>query len=751
MAFSNSDLDISLYFDLDNNRFRIQDNSDYVGASPSIALVDVVGVYTSTDPNSNILHQNADFNNPDVDLDVSLYSGYITFTEADGDYIIDYSVYDSDTSTTYTKTFTFTYDADDIPDVVINIESDVGLATISSTDETAYGATITLNTRTHTLTYPSTWGSTTSTSITVDTISLTELYTGEYSGAITSTITITGTDDLIVDTTITGTQTHDVWDTDGMYTVRDALNTFYDLWQTSQTGNPKKGREYSTIWNEINSNYTMYNTYKQNGDIENAGEYLDNIKTLLAAEGIDTTIDPSVSVPVTQAIPGYATQWLDGRGVPADSLGRNGDYYYRIDNGFVYNKQSGSWVFVSKLVTINEEVSAISNIDNVTSLWLINAKAKHYDGYTYFVYIDFDDNKRKIIRYSHTDEEWSSVVILDTTSFLGGGNADGQDYAHAAPSVFVDSDGYINVSYTGYKQGTLYNIKSSNPNDISSWNSEVQIVSGLTNSSYAILVEVDGDYVMFYRSYASSPIIARKVSSDNGTTWGAELEINNYYPYYVVKIDSNDRIHLAWHYYDESLHQNLYYTYCDDIKEASPIFYNGAGVSQTLPLTTSDCKVYDSTIDWEEFYIAGIGIDSSNKVHIVGLATDATGSGSISVSAEDQLMHYEYTSGWNRTVILSSDNINRSAYAKGVIEGDVKCDSENNIYCCFCIDIDGETEIYEYKSPNNGIIWIKNKEITAGSNKPNTLPDYVVDGSGIKIMWFSGEQDYGDGKYIFYR
>jgi|GEM_PF-4397446 len=342
MAFTNDSLSIELYFDLDNTRFRLKDNSDYAGEG--ISTSDVVGVYTCTDPNSNILHQNADFNNPDIDIDVSLYSAYKTFTVAAGVYTVVYSVYDSNTTTTYAKTFTFTYATTDIPTITISIESDVGLATISSTDETSYTDTITLNTRTHTLTYPASWGSTTTTSIVVNSISLTELYTGEYDTSISSNITNSKANDLIITKTITGTQTHDVWDTDGFYVIKDALNEFYDLWQTNQTDNPKEGRRQAEVWNEINSNYSLYNSYKQNGDIENAGEYLNNIKVLLAAESIDTTIDPSLSVPVTQAIPGYASQWLSGSGAPAASLGRTADFYRDIDTNLTYTKASGSWV-----------------------------------------------------------------------------------------------------------------------------------------------------------------------------------------------------------------------------------------------------------------------------------------------------------------------------------------------------------------------------------------------------------------------
>lgn len=340
---TNDDLSVKLYFDLDNDRYRIQDVSDYL-ADESVSATNISGVYKLTDPNGNILHNGTDFDNPDINPDVSEYSAYISFTAVEGIYTLIYQAYSSVTEETYTKTFTFTYDADDVPDVVIGVESNVALDTIESTDETTYAANITLNTRTHTLTYPSTWGSTTSTSITIPSIAITGIYTGDYEASIDSNITITNTDDLIIDITISGTQEHSVWDSDGMYAVRTALDTFYTRWTTAKTSNPKKAREYAAIWNQINANYAMFNSHKQNGDVENAGEYMNNIKMLLNAESIDTDIDPSVSVPVTASLPGYASQWLNGSGSPSVSLGRIVDFYYRLDTGHVYSKESGSWV-----------------------------------------------------------------------------------------------------------------------------------------------------------------------------------------------------------------------------------------------------------------------------------------------------------------------------------------------------------------------------------------------------------------------
>ena len=408
MALTNADLNVSLYFDLTNGRFRIKDTTDY--ATASVDTDKVVGVYALTDPNSNILHQNVDFDSPDVDVDSSLFSAYNNFTEADGVYTLTYSVLQTLGSGSvsgsiedleFSKSFTFTYAATNTPTVVIDVESDVGLATISSTDETAFTVTKVLNTRTHTLTYPASWGSSVSTSITVDSISLTDLYTGTYVTTISSTLTITQTDNLIIDATITGTEDHSVWDTDGFYTIREALNDYYDSWQTNKTSNPKGGRNQEYIWTEICANYTLYNSYKQNGDVASAGEYLNNIKVILAAEDIDTDVDPSQSVPVTSVIPGYASQWLYDTGAPAASLGRTVDYYINTTNNQYYSKITGTWVVIGTLgantiiqfsangttgwtETYANGLNYIRFSGDKELTWTV--AAKFIDGYVYYAY-----------------------------------------------------------------------------------------------------------------------------------------------------------------------------------------------------------------------------------------------------------------------------------------------------------------------------------------------------------------------------
>lgn len=389
----------------------------------------------------------------------------------------------------------------------------------------------------------------------------------------------------------------------------------------------------------------------------------------------------------------------------------------------------------------NNSIKSIDGLTDSTSLWLTNDKSQYYAGYTYFVYNDYSDNTRRIIKYNNNSKEWSSPVTLTTTSYVGGGNVDGQDYAHAAPSIFIDSGGYINLFYAGYKQGNVYNIRSSNSADISSWDSEVLAVSGGTTTAYPTLIEVGGDFVLFYRTFNVVPILARKVSVNEGSTWGTELQINDYYPYYVVRVDSNDRIHLAWHE-RTAVDEDLFYAYSDDIKVASPTLYDAADASQTLPLVNTVCKVFDSSISWDGFYLLGMDVDVNDKPHLIGLAYDAINT--------DELMHFEYTSGWNSTTILVSNNIKNDAYVALVAEGDVKCIGEE-VYCMFCIK-DIVYELHEYKSPNNGGAWIKDNDITSNSTTNNTNPCYVIgEKSSISKIWFSGTNHYQTGKNVYFK
>lgn len=54
--------------------------------------------------------------------------------------------------------------------------------------------------------------------------------------------------------------------------------------------------------------------------------------------------------PATVSVPGpqgeRGTQWTSGSGAPDDSVGENGDFYFRTSTGGVYKRVSGSYVLL---------------------------------------------------------------------------------------------------------------------------------------------------------------------------------------------------------------------------------------------------------------------------------------------------------------------------------------------------------------------------------------------------------------------
>jgi len=63
--------------------------------------------------------------------------------------------------------------------------------------------------------------------------------------------------------------------------------------------------------------------------------------------------------------------WRNGTGVPSSSLGSNGDFYLNLDNSDVYNKISGSWVWVANIrgetgATGPQGPAGVYTIENMT-------------------------------------------------------------------------------------------------------------------------------------------------------------------------------------------------------------------------------------------------------------------------------------------------------------------------------------------------------------------------------------------------
>src|SRR3989304_4638961 len=72
-------------FDFVNRKVRLLDTSNYAGQS--ILLTDIVGVIQVNSPRG-IVYNNTDYNTPDINQDISLYSGWIDLPVNAAGYIL---------------------------------------------------------------------------------------------------------------------------------------------------------------------------------------------------------------------------------------------------------------------------------------------------------------------------------------------------------------------------------------------------------------------------------------------------------------------------------------------------------------------------------------------------------------------------------------------------------------------------------------------------------------------------------------
>jgi hypothetical protein len=194
------------YFDINQRKFRIQDTTNYAGQG--IDINNVKGILKLTTPRG-VVYNTQTYTTPDVTPATSLYSPWIPLPQNQagfilaGAYSVQYSVQDVTTISTQTNNYTYSFI---VPEVIITQTPDGYNSTFESRDDTVYG-TYTSLIRTHTVIPPS--GSPLSTtSNSNQTIDYSpNIWSGEWASTVTSVLVYTMGDGLIINVSITDTQT----------------------------------------------------------------------------------------------------------------------------------------------------------------------------------------------------------------------------------------------------------------------------------------------------------------------------------------------------------------------------------------------------------------------------------------------------------------------------------------------------------------------------------------------------------------
>jgi len=170
---------------------------------------------------------------------------------------------------------------------------------------------------------------------------------------------------------------------------------------------------------------------------------------------------------------------------------------------------------------------------------------------------------------------------------------------HGGPAIWVDADGYYHITYGSHASAQKH-VKSANPNDISSWVAQPDIVSSAT---YPQIIELDGVLYIFYRAGGHTADWVYRTSTDGGYTWSGEtavIDSTSENVWYVSFRKGKDgRIHVAWAWKDESnllgtdepewyQRYNVYYMFRDH----DGTWKNIEGVTLTLPITKDTADTY---------------------------------------------------------------------------------------------------------------------------------------------------------------
>lgn len=327
-----------------------------------------------------------------------------------------------------------------------------------------------------------------------------------------------------------------------------------------------------------------------------------------------------------------------------------------------------------------------------------------YGDKTFIVYLDSSYGVR-VVEYDTSTERSIETVLVASQ-----GSND-----HYAPSICVDTNGYLHVFYGAHGGSALQWMKSSNSADSTEWGSASAIVAGAGNPAYPQpVVDKAGKIWLFYRELAD---IEYRTLALGGGSWSGATELIDGESYVVNPQDvcisnhasGSQQIHLLADWYDtgDQIHDDPSYARYD-ISTAT--WEKSDGTDYTLPIQRADIE----KIAGNSNFAQGICVDPDNHPHVV--YRDITNSylhhghveaGSWTDDAVDGTNDYDH---WFAQII----------YRAGGLE-------------IYAIENLANNEVRKHRSTNEGDDWTKTnitsgssnnqQAICIGGDQPYTHPD----------------------------
>lgn len=376
--------------------------------------------------------------------------------------------------------------------------------------------------------------------------------------------------------------------------------------------------------------------------------------------------------------------------------------------------------------------------------WTIaDTKFVHYNGRTYFGWVDRADGDVYVAAYTH------STGTVSTPVAMHGSPLNAPADPHDGPSILVrNSDKRIIVAYSAHAGSTCYLRISTNPEDVTAFAAEQNLDASLGGSLYTYmkLAQLTGEasepiYLLYRDVVGTDGYLAWAKSTDGGATWGAQAHV--YIPdsgqraYTRMGTNGIDRIDILTTTKDPSVAspaalRHLYYQ--------TGAWRASDGTALSLPADkTTTTEVIDASNG--SAWSSGLAYDASGKPVSLIMRQHA--------STMDVRQSRWSGSAWVTTVILDGvDAIDSNAYAPCAMSPD------NPDRVWVARKIGAHFEMFRYTSPDQGATW-EASQLTFGSTDDNTQPDGVRSAdSTLQVIWLKGDggtaPDYNDGDFAIY-
>ena len=349
---------------------------------------------------------------------------------------------------------------------------------------------------------------------------------------------------------------------------------------------------------------------------------------------------------------------------------------------------------------------------------------------TFVGYVDGTSGNVEIVAYDNATGITSAPTVLHAAISTP---AD----THCAPGLLIrDSDKRIIVAYSGHNGPQLYVRVSTNPQDISAFNTEetLHTTIGGTAYTYPILIqrlaESGQPIYLWYRDYAggTSYMTYTKATDVDGGWWSTQTHVYanpGHYTYWKITSDGQWRIDFAvtddnpqsgpcsiWHFYADATdyHQS-----------------DGTAIGAYGPPfnTTHLTLVYDTATSgpaWPTDLILD-GSNNPRMVYPIDLGTDA------------MIGFARWTgSAWAASTVVASIGKNTSdPVAIACLDASVLAQCHLSRY------IGSQRELWRYTTGDSGATW-SGASLTPSPADDNTYPTAVKGGHppGFAIAWLAG-------------